>query len=86
MLVNYWWEHRSGAAFVAMIHAIGAVRDLPAAEKAAWRTWFDHFIFAPDAADAADHLPEAARGILGPPSAARSNRIRQFLAGVLGQA
>ncbi len=85
VLVNYWWEHRSSAAFVALVHAIGAVRDLPTAEKAAWRSWFDHLVFSPDAAGAADHLPEAARGILGPASAARTAKIRQFLLGMLGR-
>lgn len=83
VLVNYWWEHRSSAAFVAMVHAIGTVRDLPAAERAAWRSWFDHLVFAPEAARAADHLPEAARGILGAPGAARTQKIRQFLLGML---
>ncbi|WP_026046422.1 cupin-like domain-containing protein [Sphingomonas sp. PAMC 26621] len=79
VLVNYWWEHRSSAAFLALVHAIEAVRDLPVAEKTAWRSWYDHLVFAPDAARAADHLPEAARGILGAASVERTGRIRQFL-------
>jgi hypothetical protein len=83
VLVNYWWEHRSGAAFVALVHALGAVRDLPAAEKTAWRSWFDHLVFAPEADRAADHLPEAARGILGAAGPARTAKIRQFLRGML---
>jgi hypothetical protein len=83
VLVNYWWEHRSAAAFPALIHAIEAVRDLPPAEKAAWRSWFDQLVFAPDAAAAADHLPEHARTILGPPSRDRSERIRGFLVAML---
>ena len=85
VLVNYWWEHRSGAAFVALVHAMEAVRDLPAAEKAAWRGWFDHLVFAPHADRAADHLPAAARGIMGAASASRSAKIRQFLLGMLGR-
>lgn len=83
VLVNYWWQHRSAAAFPALIHAVEAVRDLPAAEKAAWRSWFDQLVFAPDAAAAADHLPEEARTVLGPPSRDRSERIRGFLIGML---
>ena len=79
VLVNYWWEHRSSAAFVALVHAIEAVRDLPVAEKAAWQNWYDHLVFAPDAARAAEHLPEAARGIMGAASAERTGKIRQFL-------
>lgn len=83
VLVNYWWEHRSGAAFAALVHAMEAVRDLPAAERAAWRGWFDHFAFSDDAPRAADHLPEAARGILGPESAERTAKIHRFLVGTL---
>lgn len=83
VLVNYWWEHRSGAAFLALVHAIGAVRDLPVAEKQAWQSWYDHLVFAPQAACAADHLPAPARGILGPESVERTGRIRQFLINML---
>lgn len=83
VLVNYWWEHRSAQAFLALVHAVSAVRDLPRAEKAAWRSWFDHLVFDDDAAQAADHLPEHARTVLGPPSRERTERIRQFLIGML---
>ncbi|PAX06820.1 transcription factor [Sphingomonas lenta] len=83
VLVNYWWEHRSAQAFLALVHAVSAVRDLPRAEKAAWRSWFDQLVFDDDAAHAADHLPEHARTVLGPPSRERTERIRQFLLGML---
>jgi hypothetical protein len=86
VLVNYWWEHRSAAAFPALIHAVLAVRDLPEAEKAAWRSWFEHLAFAPDAARAADHLPPDARTVLGPPGGERDARIRNFLIAMLSAA
>ena len=79
VLVNYWWGHESGAAFPALVHAVMAVRDLPTPEKAAWRSWFDHLVFAEDAAAAADHLPPASRSVLGPPGAQRDQRLRDFL-------
>jgi Cupin-like domain len=85
VLVNYWWDHRSGAAFLALIHAVMSVRDLPPNEKAAFKSWFDHLVFADDAANAADHLPENARTVLGPYSAARSERLRAFLIGMLSR-
>ncbi len=85
VLVNYWWDHRSGAAFLALIHAVMAVRDLPVAEKAVFQSWFDHLVFADEAAKAADHLPEHARTVLGPESPARTERLRQFLIGMLSR-
>lgn len=86
VLVNYWWDRDPQASpFVALAHGLLALRDLPPAERAAWRQWFDHYVFGPDAASVADHLPPFARGILGPPSPARSDRLKQFLANVFGR-
>lgn len=87
VLVNYWWGQASTASpFAALIHALLAVRDLPPAERAAVRGWFDHYVFADDAAAAADHLPAEARGVLGPPSAMREERIRVYLMRALANA
>ena len=85
VLVNYWWEQEATASpFGALVHALMSVRDLPPAQKAAWRGWFDHYVFAPDAEEAAAHLPPAARGILGAGSPARTERMRGFLIRLLG--
>jgi hypothetical protein len=85
VLVNYWWDHRSGGAFLALIHAVMAVRDLPTSERVAFEAWFDHLVFSDDAVKAADHLPENARTVLGPASPARTERLRQFLIGMLSR-
>jgi hypothetical protein len=80
VLVNYWSERGDGTSpFLALVHALMSVRDLPAAERAVWRGWFEHYVFGEDAAAVADHLPEQARGVLGAPSQSRTERIRQFL-------
>lgn len=85
VLVNYWWEHEETASpFGALVHALMSVRDLPPEQKTAWRTWFDHYVFRPDADQAAAHLPVAARGILGEAGPARTERIRAFLIRLLG--
>lgn len=85
VLVNYWWlQGEGGSPFPALIHAMMSVRDLPPAAKDAWRAWFDHYVFADGNGGAADHLPPAARGILSPASAARTERIRGFLRRMLG--
>jgi hypothetical protein len=80
VLVNYWWNvDPTVSAFPAMVHAIMSLRDLPPAEKAAWRVWFDHYVFGEGAGEAGAHLPAAAQGVLGPPSPERTERIRGYL-------
>lgn len=85
VLVNYWWSHEETASpFGALVHALMTIRDLPPAQRAAWRGWFDHYVFAEDAINAGAHLPEAARGILAAGSPARTERLRAFLIRLLG--
>jgi len=85
VLVNYWGENSDATSpFTAMIHALMAVRDLPPRERAMWRKWFDHYVFDDAAGGVADHLPEAARGVLGPAAPSRTDRIRQYLVHSLG--
>ncbi len=80
VLVNYWAGHDAGGSpFEALIHALMSVRDLPPAEKGAWRHWFEHYVFGDDAKHAVDHLPEHARGVLGPASPERTDMMRGYL-------
>lgn len=79
LLVNYWWSPPNDAsAFEALIYAMLAIRNRPAAERQNWRAFFDHYVFEADAADA-EHLPAHARGILGSSSPERSALMREFL-------
>jgi hypothetical protein len=80
VLVNYWWAYDSSATpFVALVHALMSVRDLPPEQKLAWRAWFDHLVFGDDADRAAAHLPAHAQGVMGPPSRERTEKIRHYL-------
>lgn len=80
ILLNYWYgQPPSGSPFAALVHAMQAVRDLPQDERDAWRVWFDHYVFSPDAAARAEHLPEHARGVLGAASPARTQRIADYV-------
>ncbi|MEO8063893.1 MAG: cupin-like domain-containing protein [Pseudomonadota bacterium] len=80
-LVNYWWS--TSPDFVptplnALYHAMWSIRDRPAAEKEAWRAVFEYYVFGP-AARAAEHVPEAARGVLGPIDDTQARFIRAML-------
>ena len=67
-LVNFWW--RQSPEFMdtpqnTLLMALLSLRDLPRAQRDAWRALFDHYVF--DAGEhTAAHLPPAARGVLAP--------------------
>ncbi|WP_243050441.1 cupin-like domain-containing protein [Dyella sp. RRB7] len=69
-LVNYWWAtvdvagYHPGHARAALYHCLLAFRALPPNERANWRNLLDHYVFADG--DAAAHIPESHRGVLGP--------------------
>ncbi|MEZ0244694.1 MAG: cupin-like domain-containing protein [Sphingomonas sp.] len=81
LLINYWWN--TSPAFVdtpqnTLLHALLSLRDRPEAEKAAWKSVFDYYIFGPPDVPAA-HLPEAARGNLAPLDEMKARRLRAVL-------
>jgi hypothetical protein len=86
-MVNFWW--RDGAPPLltplnALYHAAITMKDLPPRERAAWRSMFDHYIFG-DNGDPAAHLPEEARGILGPRTPERVAKVKAMLARLLSR-
>jgi hypothetical protein len=48
-----------------LLHGLLSLRDRPDFEKQGWKALFDYYLFGP-ADQAAAHLPEPARGPLGP--------------------
>jgi hypothetical protein len=81
ILVNHWWrEARSymGPPADVLLHALLNLRDLPAAQREAWRGLFDYYVFGPrDRATA--HIPEPRRGALGELDDETARRIRAML-------
>jgi len=80
-LVNFWW--RQSPAYMdtplnTLMLALLSLRELPTAQRDAWRALFDHFVFDADAETSA-HIPEAARGVLGPLDEARARQLRAVL-------
>ena len=87
ILVNYWWG--SMPAWIptpmhALYHAMWTIRDRPEREKQAWREIFEYYVFGP-AGRAGEHLPEAARTMLGPMDEVASRRMRALLIGKLNR-
>ncbi|UYY60241.1 cupin-like domain-containing protein [Sphingomonas sp. S2-65] len=81
VLVNYWWN--TSPAFMdspqnTLLHALLSLRDRPQPEKNAWRALFDYYIFGP-ADRAGAHLPDRARGPLGPLDEFTARRLRAQL-------
>jgi hypothetical protein len=88
MLVNYWWRPgpaEAGSGFEALIHSIHSVSALPAAQRAAWRHMFDHYVFRPGDEDPAEHIAPQHRGVLGKPTPQLRGKIRQFLQTMLSR-
>jgi hypothetical protein len=80
-LVNYWWSAVPAhlpTPMNALYHAIWALRDRPESEKRAWRNVFEYYVFGPGA-QAGEHLPPAARGLLGPIDENASRTLRAML-------
>jgi hypothetical protein len=80
-LVNYWWStspKHVPSPMSSLYHAIWSIRDRPDAEKEAWRQFFEYYVFGPSSR-AGEHLPEKARGLLGPIDENRARQIRAML-------
>jgi len=80
-LVNYWWSSMPAhipTPMHALYHAIWTIRDRPEREKQAWRSVFDYYVFGPSE-HAGEHLPEAARRLLGAMDEAQSRQLRAML-------
>lgn len=81
ILINHWWlpvPVYLGAPLDALMHAILSIRELPAAQRKAWRVFFDHYIFEADE-KLVEHLPEGRRGVLDPLDGNSARKIRMLL-------
>ena len=80
-LVNFWW--RQSPAFMdspmnTLMLALLTLRDLPPAQRQAWGTLFDHYVFKADEQTAA-HIPANAQGVLAPITPDRARHLRSVL-------
>lgn len=86
VLINFWWRESAPYMFTPMLtlmHALLSIRDLPEDERESWKRMFDHYIFESNREPMA-HVPEHARGFLGPMTPDRVGRLRAYLIHTLG--
>ncbi len=82
-LVNYWWKPiaRKGDApqseLGCLMHCILTFKSMPPAERAAWKTMLNHYVFGDE--DPAAHIPEARRGILGTLTVEQAAELRDTI-------
>jgi Cupin-like domain len=82
ILVNYWWNDAASAhhtPILALMHSMLLMSGLPAAQRDAWRTFFDHFVFQAEGEPGA-HLPPGVRDVMGDLSAADRDQVMAFIA------
>jgi hypothetical protein len=67
-LVNYWWDASSAGSdlpYTALLFSMITIAERPAAERQAWKAFFDHYVFRSNGHPLA-HLPCEHHGLLGP--------------------
>lgn len=82
-LINYWWNDAMpelAGPYDALLHAIAAYRHMPPEQRKVWQMMLDHYVFEGNG-DPAAHLPDSAKGILGPPSPQLFAHMQQILRG-----
>jgi hypothetical protein len=78
VLVNYWWDAFSAgpdAPSTGLLLSMIAIAERPAAEREAWKAFFDHYVFRTKGHPLA-HLPPSQHGVLGPLQPDNYQKIR----------
>lgn len=87
ILVNYWWNEGQpsgvGGPYEALLHAVMSYRHLPPAQREVWRMMLDYYVFE-RSGDPGAHLPDHAKGVLGPGSPGLFARMREIIRSSLG--
>ncbi|MGM9483446.1 cupin-like domain-containing protein [Roseateles sp. NT4] len=81
LLINAWWRQTPDfvdSPLATLRLALMTLRDLPEKERRVWQHHFQHFVFDADDTTWA-HIPEAARGLLGPIDDTLSRQARAQL-------
>jgi hypothetical protein len=88
VLVTHWWRDTPaymGRPNDALMLAMLSLRDLPYAQRQAFKAHFNHYVFDHDN-DNMDHIPQQAKGILAKPiSELAARKLRAYLLNRLKQ-
>lgn len=87
VLVNYWWDDTknwSPTPYAPLMHAVLGLRDMPADQRAVWRTMFDYYVFQTQG-EALAHLAPEQRGALAPLTPERVQHLTHILQRSLGR-
>lgn len=79
VLMNFWWRDTPTylpSPQLALQLAMLSLNALPAAQKAAWRAQFEHYVFGEEHAA---HIPEHLRGLQGPLTEHAARQVRAEL-------
>jgi hypothetical protein len=75
-LVNFWWDNLTpDAPYTALLLSMITIAERPAAERQAWKAFFDHYVFRSKGHPLA-HLPPEQHGLLGPLKPDNYSKIR----------
>ncbi len=81
ILINHWW--RDAPAYMgppgdALLHAILNIRDLPDAQRKAWKDMFAHYVFD-YGSETVEHIPPGRRGVIGDLDDGTARQLRALL-------
>ncbi|MFO1227363.1 cupin-like domain-containing protein [Roseateles sp.] len=80
-LVNFWWKQSPAymdSPVSTLMMCLLTLRDLPPPQRDAWRALINHYVFEANDETAA-HIPEHARGVLGPLTEDKARFLRSVL-------
>jgi hypothetical protein len=87
LLINAWWQPSTAPAGAtgldALLHTLLALQQRPAAERLAWRTLFEHWVFEAQPGTFA-HLPPGLRGLHDGATPEQAAAVRALLRERLG--
>lgn len=83
VLVNYWEGgaingDKKPVPADTLLMAMLSIRELPLAQREAWKAFFDYYIFS-DQRDKNNHIPENAKGLLNPMNDVTKRALKKWL-------